>query len=86
LSFVTKKSMIKCFKWLIINYSNRILFQIFRVKSCSHISMVHLTSKWWHGNKKDDVIFHYKFSSIWHPRLMTKWHGCPKYCTKMWLG
>jgi hypothetical protein len=45
LSFVTKKSMTKCFKGLVINYSNRILFQILRVKSCSHISMVHLTNR-----------------------------------------
>jgi hypothetical protein len=57
LSFVTKKSMIKCPKWLVVNYSNRILLQILHVKSCSHISMVHLTSKQWCGDMKDDVIF-----------------------------
>jgi hypothetical protein len=40
----------------------------------------------------DDVVtqrmmlfFHYKFSSLWHAWLMTKWHGCPKYHMKMWL-
>jgi len=31
------------------------------------------------------LFFHYKFSSIWHSRLITKWHGCPKYHMKMWL-
>jgi hypothetical protein len=33
LSFATKKSMTKCLKQLIINYSNRILFQILGVKN-----------------------------------------------------
>jgi hypothetical protein len=45
LSFATKKSMIKCFKQLVIDYSNRILFQVLGVKHCSHILMVHLTTK-----------------------------------------
>jgi hypothetical protein len=45
LSFVTKKSMNKCFKQLIIDYNIRILLQILRVKSCSHILVVHLISK-----------------------------------------
>jgi hypothetical protein len=37
LSFATKKSMIKCFKQLIIDFNNRILLQILHVKSCNHI-------------------------------------------------
>jgi len=86
LSFATKKSMTKCFKQLIIDYSNKILFQILCVKNCSHIVMVHLTSRWWHGDKKDDIFFHFKFSFIWHSWLMTKWRGCLKYQMKMWLG
>jgi hypothetical protein len=31
LSFATKKSMTKCSKWLVIDYSNKILFQILHV-------------------------------------------------------
>jgi len=45
LSFTTKKSMIKCYKQLIIDFNNRTLFQILCAKNCSHILMVHLTSK-----------------------------------------
>jgi hypothetical protein len=45
LSFATKKSITKCFKRLIIDYTNRILLQILCVKSCSYILMVHLTNK-----------------------------------------
>jgi len=44
-SIVTKKSMTKCFKRLIIDYSNGILFQILHVKSCSHILVMHLINK-----------------------------------------
>jgi hypothetical protein len=86
LSFATRKSMIKCFKQSVIDYNNMILFQILRVKNCSHIVMMHLTIRWWHGNMEDDVFFHYKFSSILHSQLMTKWCGCSKYHMKMWLG
>ncbi len=57
LSFTTKNLMIKCLKQLVIDYNNTKLFQILRVKSCSHILVVHLTNKRWHGNKKVDVIF-----------------------------
>jgi hypothetical protein len=57
LSFVTKKSSTECSKQLVIDYSNRILFQILFVKICSHIFVVHLISGEWHGNKKDDVEF-----------------------------
>jgi hypothetical protein len=41
----------------IINYSHWILFQILWEKNCSHILVVHLISKWWHDNKKNDIIF-----------------------------
>jgi hypothetical protein len=58
LSIVIKKSITKCPKWLIIDYGNKILLQILRVKSCNHILVVHLTNRWWHGNMKDDVIIH----------------------------
>jgi len=47
----------KCPKRLIIDYNNRILLQILRVKSCNHILMVHLINKRWCGNRKADVIF-----------------------------
>jgi hypothetical protein len=45
LSFATKKSMTKCLKRLIINYSNTILLQILRVKSYTHILVVYLTNR-----------------------------------------
>ncbi len=57
LYFATDKSMTKCFKWLIIEYNNRILLQILCVKGCSHILMVHLISTRWCGNRKNDVVF-----------------------------
>ncbi len=40
------------------------LFQILCEKNCSHILVVHLTSKWWCGNRKMTLFFHCKFSSI----------------------
>ncbi len=86
LSFATKKSMIKCLKWLVIDYNNRILLQILHVKNCSHILVVHLSSRRCWSMRKDDVFFHYKFLSIWHSWFMKNWHGCPKYHMKMWLG
>jgi hypothetical protein len=52
-----KKIMTKCPKQLIIDCNNKGLLQILHVKSCSHILMVHLTNRWWHGNMKVDVIF-----------------------------
>ncbi len=42
LSFATKKSMTKCFKQLVIDYSNRILFQILCVKI---VVILHLTNR-----------------------------------------
>jgi hypothetical protein len=60
-TLLTKKSIIKCFKWLHNWYSHRILFQILCEKSCNHILVVHVTSKWWSGNRKDDIFFHCKF-------------------------
>jgi hypothetical protein len=41
----------------IIDCSHGILLQILCEKNCSHILVVHLTSKWWHGNRNDDIIF-----------------------------
>jgi hypothetical protein len=49
--------MNECPKQLVIDYNNKILFQILCVKSCSHILLMHLTSKRRHGNMKDDIIF-----------------------------
>jgi len=49
--------MIKCSKQLVIDFNNRTLFQILRAKNCSHILMVHLTSKQWRDNRKANVIF-----------------------------
>jgi hypothetical protein len=58
MSFATKKSMTKCAKWLHNLFNNhRILLQILCEKSCNHILMVHLNSRWWHNNRKDDIIF-----------------------------
>jgi hypothetical protein len=57
LSFATKKSMIKCSKQLVIDFNNRILLQILRAKSCSHILIMHLINKQWRDNRKTDVIF-----------------------------
>ncbi len=57
LSFVTKKSMIKCPKRVVIECNNRILLQILCVKSYNHILVMHLTSRWLHGSKKVDVVF-----------------------------
>jgi hypothetical protein len=45
LVFCNQKSMIKCSKRLIIDYNNKILFQILHVKSCNYILMVHLISR-----------------------------------------
>jgi hypothetical protein len=68
LSFATKKSITKCFKQLVIDY-NRMLFQILHINNCSHIIMVHLTTRWWHGNRKDDVFFITSF----HPYGIHDW-------------
>jgi len=68
LFFATKKLMTKCYKRLIIDYSSRILFQIQNVKLCSHILVDNDVV-----TEKMISFFHYKFSSIWHPWLMTKW-------------
>jgi len=60
ISFANKKSMTKCAKWLhdlFHSHSHRRLFQILCGKSCNHILVVHLTSRWQHNNRKDDIIF-----------------------------
>jgi hypothetical protein len=41
----------------IINYNHRKLFQILCEKNCNHILMVHLISKWWRTNMKNDIVF-----------------------------
>ncbi len=56
LSFATKISM-RCSKWLIIDYNNRILFRIVLVKNWSHILMVHLINRRGHDTRRDDVVF-----------------------------
>jgi hypothetical protein len=57
LSFPTKKSMTRCLKQLHIECNHRILFQILCENGCNHILMVHLTNRWWYGNRKDNVVF-----------------------------
>jgi len=69
LSFITNKSMTKCPKWLVIDYSSRMLLQILGVKNCGHILVVHLISSRWCGTKKDDVVFIISF----HPYGIHNW-------------
>jgi len=58
ISFATKKSMTKCVKWLHnLIHNHRLLFQILCEKNCNHILVVHLTNRWWHSNRKDDIVF-----------------------------
>jgi hypothetical protein len=80
----TKKSMTRCHKWL-HDYSHRILLQYY-------VDKVVVIYYWCIQLIDDDMVigrmtsfFHCKFSSKWHPWLMTKWHGCPKYHLKTWL-
>ncbi len=85
LSFATKKSMTKRPK-LLINYNNMISFQILSVKSWNHTLVVHLTSKWWHGNRKDDIIFSLQVFIHMAYMIDNKWHEPSKYHMKMLLG
>ncbi len=85
LSFVTKKLTSKCSKWLVIDYSNRILFQILCVKDCNHILVVHLISRQWRGNMKDDVKFSLQVFIHMASMINDIMMWMSKYHMKMWL-
>ncbi len=52
-----KNQWVNVLKHYIIDYNHRILYQILCEKSCGYILVVHWTSKSWHDNKKDDIVF-----------------------------
>ncbi len=77
MSFATNRSII---------YNYPILFQFLCEKNYSHILMVHLINKWWHANKKNDIIFSLQFFIHMASMIDDKVMLCLKYHMKMWLN